>query len=60
MAIAFTNNDNQVDVNTDCNDQNYQVRVDLKVDQASTPPGFPQSGVVTENLDFDVIFIQNS
>jgi hypothetical protein len=54
MAIAFINNNDQVDKNNSCNDQSYRVRIDIKADQASTPPGFPQSGIVPENLDFDV------
>jgi hypothetical protein len=54
MAIAFINNKDQVDKNNNCNDQSYRVGFDIKADQASTPPGFPQTGIVPENLDFDV------
>jgi len=54
MAIAFINNNDQVDKNNDCNDHNYLVRAAIKADQASTPPGFPQSANGPKNLDFDV------
>jgi hypothetical protein len=54
MAIAFINNNDQLDKNNNCNNQNYLVRAVVKADQASTPPGFPQSENGPKNLDFDV------
>ena len=54
MAIAFINNNDQVDKNNDCNNKNYRVRAVVKADQATTPPGFPQSGNGPKDLDFDV------
>jgi hypothetical protein len=56
MALAFVNSPIQYDNGNNCGNNNFPVRCDIRLNNAPTPPGFPDSGNTNNpnNLDFDV------
>jgi hypothetical protein len=60
MAIAFMNNDKQIDPTSDCIQANYRVMADVRVGPTiPNPAGFPLpkiTSVPDYSLDIDVSF----